>query len=307
MDLVAETLGDAYLEARTEHEASPAEVDACLAALLDAAEAELPTLALDRADVVRALSALEASCFELGPDEVLEVRLALGCAAGDDVAVRAFEASYMAIVDRAVAHMGLSADAMDELRQVVRDKLLVAASGPPKIVGYAGRGKLAGLVKVVAVRAAISMLRKEKRHLPGAGGDLRDLPGAAIDPELSFLKAHYRAAFKRAFEAAVRSLGSRERNVLRLHLLGGMTLEQVARMYGMHRATVIRSLAKVRKHLYGETHRRMRRELEVGQDELESIMHLVRSRLDVSLGGLLRSTRDFGSARELDDHGGAPR
>lgn len=295
-------LADTYLRARAKvEEASAAEVEARLEGLLGAAEAELPALGVERLDVVRTLAALDAGCFELGPEEVLEVRLALGCAAGGGVAVKAFEERYIGIVDKAVAHMGLSADMLDELRQVVRGKLLVADDGRPKIVGYAGRGRLGGLVKVVAVRAAISMLRKQKRELPGAAQELEDLPSAAIDPELQFLDAHYRGAFKAAFEEAVRSLDKRERNVLRLHLLGGMTLEQVARMYGMHRATVVRSLAKVRKHLFTRTRKTMRRRLEVSPDELDSIMRLVQSRLDVSLGGLLRSTQEFGSVKASEE------
>lgn len=47
--------------------------------------------------------------------------------------------------------------------QTVRDKLLVAdTDGEVKIVRYAGGGSLRGLVKVTAVRTAISLLRKHK-------------------------------------------------------------------------------------------------------------------------------------------------
>jgi RNA polymerase sigma-70 factor, ECF subfamily len=64
----------------------------------------------------------------------------------------------------------------------------------------------------------------------------------------------------------------RDRDLLRLHFLGGVTLEQLAQMYGVHRATVVRSLAAARQ-----------------ADELDEMFDLVASRVELSIERLLAS------------------
>ena len=163
----------------------------------------------------------------------------------------------------------------------------------PKIVGYAGRGTLHGLVKVVATRTALSLLRRRGVESPGDEA-LLDVEGEA-DPELSFLKAHYRAAFRAAFEEAVHALAPRERNLLRLHCLRNVTLEALAAMYGVHRATIVRQLAKIRDELDRLTRKGLRERLG-GADarEIAEVMELVRSRFDVSVERLLRTMESTG-------------
>jgi predicted DNA-binding protein (UPF0251 family) len=84
-------------------------------------------------------------------------------------------------------------------------------------------------------------------------------------------------------------LDRRERNVLRLHLLGGMTLEQVARMYGIDRSTVVRLLQKVRGKLYAQTCKLLREDLAIERAQLDDVLALVRSRFEVSLPRLLET------------------
>jgi hypothetical protein len=73
--------------------------------------------------------------------------------------------------------------------------------------------------------------------------------------------------------------------MLRLHHLGGVTLDQLAAMYASLRHTV-RWLADVRKPARG-TRTMLRTRLAVSADELDSIMELIGSRLDASVRRLL--------------------
>ena len=84
-------------------------------------------------------------------------------------------------------------------------------------------------------------------------------------------------------------LDGRERNVLRLHHMGGMTLEQVARMYAVDRSTVVRLLQKVRGKLFTQTCKALREELAIERAELDDVLALIRSRFEVSLGRLLET------------------
>jgi RNA polymerase sigma-70 factor (ECF subfamily) len=231
----------------------------------------------------------------LSDDAAAELYLACACARGDETALARFDARFLDVVPAALAHMKLPAATVDEVRQMVREKLLVVdGDGVRKLDRYAGQGKLRGLIKVVAVRTAISVLRKTRREAPLGDDALAAIPTPEHDPELAYMKARYRSEFKIAFEVAARQLESRDRNLLRLHLLDGVTLEQIAEMYSVHRATVVRWLAKVRDKLFSNTRKHMRERLDVSPEEFESLMGLIQSRLDVSVQRMLQ-TRDDGA------------
>lgn len=233
---------------------------------------------------------------------IADVYLACACGRGDPVALGYLEKHYLARIPAAVGHMRLPAATVDEVAQQVRAKLLLAEPGEtPKIARYAAQGKLRGLIQLVAVRTAISFLRKHKRELPQAQEQLMALPDVADDPELGYLKARYRSEFRAAFAESVADLSARERNLLRLHLLKGVTLPALASMYSVHRATVIRWLAKARETLFAGTRRRMRKRLDVDNEEFESVMRLIHSRLDVSVQRLFATEAAAGDAPDKPD------
>ena len=249
--------------------------------LVDEAMAAWPTLKLDRDSLRAAIDALPSKNAE----RAAELALGMACAQGDPTALMILERTYLSALPRAIGHMKLDADTVDEVVQEVRRKLLVG--DPPKIGEYAGKGSLRGLLKVTATRTAISLLRKTGRVGPG------DEPivdaSQSHDLEASFLKREYRGVFCDAFEAAIRGLDRHERNLLRLHFLGKVTLEQLAKMYGVHRATIVRRIAAVRESLEKETRGKMRDALKLDARELDSVMELIRSRLDVSVERMLHT------------------
>ncbi|MEM9072171.1 MAG: sigma-70 family RNA polymerase sigma factor [Myxococcota bacterium] len=249
--------------------------------VLTACEVELPGVTIDREVLDAALRALPNVDDARG----VEVALALACGAQDPRALRILEDRYLGALPRAIAHMKLSPALVDDVLQEVRRKLLVG--DPPKIVEYAGKGSLRGLLRVTATRTAISMIRKTKRI--DVGDDPVIDPEASHDFEASFLKAEYRGAFRSAFETAIGDLDGHERNLLRLHFLGRVTLEKLATMYGVHRATIVRRLAKIREELAKQTHAGLREALAITEPELESVMDLIRSRMDVSVERMLQT------------------
>ncbi|MEZ4401279.1 MAG: sigma-70 family RNA polymerase sigma factor [Kofleriaceae bacterium] len=282
------SLAAIYLAARGAADATvvadAAALEAALAEACAAAAQAWPGVAVESAALVAALASRAAPTVEAA----VELALALGCARGDAAALAAFERAYLADVPAGLAHMRLDRALLDDVLQEVRTKLVVAdGDGPPRIVGYAGLGKLRGLCQVMATRAALDRLRRAGRDRPDAALATMAAPGD--DPELAYLKAHYRDAFKAAFARAAAELDARDRNLLRLHHLGGVTLDQLAAMYGVHRATAVRWLADVRKRLLAGTRAGLRAALAVEPDELDSIMGLIGSRLEASVRRLLDS------------------
>lgn len=263
--------------------------DDSLATLCDEAAATWPGVSVDKAALVAAMRAKLAAEDPpaLTVSGVAELHLALACARGDAAAIAIFDREYLDVVRAALSTMKLPAATIEDIRSVVRDKLLLAdADQPPRVVAYAGHGRLRGLIQVTATRAAIDRIRHEEREaeLPAD-----DQLAAAGDVELSLIKAQYREAFVAGFTVAVQTLERRDRNLLRLHLLGGVTLEQLAQMYGVHRATVVRWLAAARSALFEATRAHVATSIGAPADELDQMFELVRSRVELSVERLLAS------------------
>jgi RNA polymerase sigma-70 factor (ECF subfamily) len=219
------------------------------------------------------------------PSYEADLALARACAAGDPTALQRFEREHLAQVGAFVAHIDRGRDFVDELCQHLRDKLFVAsASGPGKIAAYRGRGPLGGWLRVVAVRAALDL--KRAQDAPPGDAEI-PLDAAGSDPELDLIKAHYRRELADAFSATLRALPPEERTVLRLHALEGCTIDELAALYGVHRATAARWIDGARERLLEETRRLLGERLRLPAGEVDSVLGLLRSRVELSLQPLL--------------------
>ena len=252
-----------------------------------AARAAWPTLGLSRDAFAGALPP--------GTDPPAEPRwadlyLAAACAHGDPEALRQFERHLLPEADAAIRGVEPEPAFVDEVRQRVRTKLLVAEPGhAPKIADYAGRGPLAGWLCVVALRTAMS-LQRERRRADARHGDERwavalTWPSTA-DPELEHWKQSYGAELGEALVQACAALPDRERAVLRLCFVDGLGIDRIGAIYGVHRSTAARWLQRAREELLRTTRERLAERLQATPTQLSSMDRLVHSQLEVSLGGL---------------------
>jgi RNA polymerase sigma-70 factor (ECF subfamily) len=212
-----------------------------------------------------------------------DLLLARACLQGDPRALRDFEARHFPEVADFIARVDPTPAFAEEVRQTLRDELFVAkGTKPPKIASYSGRGPLGAWLRLVAVRVALTLKRRE-RSVPL----MAEPASAAPDPELDFLKAKYREEFKRAFQSTLEGLTADERNVLRLHYLDGLPIESVAALLGVHRATVHRWMARSRQNLLAATRKQLAERLGLDSAEVASVLRLIQSRLDLSMSRLL--------------------
>ncbi|WP_224363461.1 sigma-70 family RNA polymerase sigma factor [Hyalangium versicolor] len=221
-----------------------------------------------------------------------ELYLACACAAQVPAALTAFQERFSIEVDQALRKRKDTPLQPDELRQVLWEKLFVGRPGAqPKIADYSGRGPLGAWVRVAAVRTSLNLREQGAREVlvEVERPVFSNIP--TPDPELAFLKSRYRAEFKEALETAMAELPSDQRNVLRLHFLDGLSIDRIGAVYGVHRATAARWVQKGREALLEGTCRLLSERLQVTPPELESILDMVRSQLDVSLGGLMRESK----------------
>jgi RNA polymerase sigma-70 factor (ECF subfamily) len=215
-----------------------------------------------------------------------DLYLALACAHGDARAIAAFEHHCIDAVDGTLARLGADGDIVSEVKQRLRYTLLVGDRKPPAITGFSGRGNLRGWVRVIAVREALALMRPPRQGAALEQTLLEERVLPADDPELSFLKGTYRQAFKSAFAAALGQLSDRDRTLLKQQLLDGLSIDELGALYRVHRATAARWLEQARHHLVDDTLATMRSQLQVRPEELDSILRLIRSQLDMSLNGL---------------------
>lgn len=217
-----------------------------------------------------------------------DLYLACACAGRHDRAAAAFAAEYGADIERAVARVRAPGVSPDDVRQIVLQRILVGEPDrPPKIDGYVGRGTLRSWVRAVAVRAAIDLHRTAGDREVSREPTLLDNLRAASDPELDYLEQHYQGEFRRAFEVAVAGLSARDRNHLRHACIEKLTIDQLAALYGVHRSTAARRVATAREALLEATRAALIESLGVTDGELDSILRLLGSRVDVSVQRLL--------------------
>ncbi len=142
-------------------------------------------------------------------------------------------------------------------------------------------------MRASTVREAISLARKSNRELLGKDEYIAGLPALEDDPEMVHLKGLYRKVFKAAFEEAFTQLSARDRTLLRYKYCDATTLDEIALLYRVHRATAARWLAQIREQLFSRTRELMKAELATSESELDSIMRVIQSKLDVSIADQL--------------------
>jgi RNA polymerase sigma-70 factor (ECF subfamily) len=102
-------------------------------------------------------------------------------------------------------------------------------------------------------------------------------------PELEHLRRVYTAEFREALLAALGELSAHDRNILRQQYVYRMTIDQIGAIHGVHRVTASRWEVKARTALLAKTRRGLLRQLRIDATELDSIMRVIQSQLDVSL------------------------
>jgi RNA polymerase sigma-70 factor (ECF subfamily) len=224
---------------------------------------------------------------EAGPCTA-DLYLACACSRGDTRALAAFDARVLSVIDPALGKLGIGADVVGEVKQRLRTSLLVGdgEGSPPRILQFNGKGDLRGWVRVIAVREALALGAKDRRFQPLDDDSLAERLLPDSDPELAHLKRFYSAEFKAAFASALGALEDRERLLLRQQFIDGLTIDEVGALYRVHRATAARWMERARTRVMESTLAELRRRLAVGPAELDSILRLIRSQLEVSMGPL---------------------
>jgi len=278
---------DAFVDACSAAGGTAAVDDDGLAALVQRARAVLPGTELDALAFAGALGRVVATGVALVEVDVAELALALGCVAGQREALTLLERRYLQPLPEQLAHMRLDAATLADVQQTTRGRLLLAREGhSPRLLGYAGRGQLGALVRVIATRAALDATRGERRKREVALSELTCVLMTSADPERLAASVRKREVFRAAFEAAIAGLDPADRTMMRLYAVDGVGIDGLALAYGIHRSTAARRVAVVRERIRLGTVAELGRR-GVAEPEIESIIAVVDEGLELTLSRIL--------------------
>ena len=229
-----------------------------------------------------AVAALERTHLE-------DLALATAAASGAPRAIEEVDAAVRGAARAVARTMRLSDAEADEAAQIARVKLLVrTATVEAAITRYSGAGPLRAFVASVVGQEALRLVKKAGRERPE-----EDL-SAIVLPQITSARilGPFLDACKRAYHEALATLDARERTVLRLTVVDGLTADEVGAGYQVHRVTVARWLRQIRERLLAETRARLAADLGLSASGLDAMVETHLADVDVSLSRVLRETED---------------
>jgi RNA polymerase sigma-70 factor (ECF subfamily) len=267
------------------------ELDAAVVEFLQRARGAWPDVHVSDEALLRHLgsriSTDEDPIAQLATLHAGDMYLACGCALGDARAIAAFERVYVSQISAYLSRADALAGFTNDVKQAVRERILVARDSLlPRIESYNGRGPLGGWLRIVTTRIAADLRRAQQHDSQRVEGPP---PMAQPNPEVAYLKQRYGVEFERALGEAFGQLTAKDQNLLRLHYVDGLAPSAIAPMYGVSTRTVQRWLGAVQKGILADVRRILGARLKVPTHELDSLLGLVQSQLDISFHKFMKA------------------
>jgi RNA polymerase sigma-70 factor, ECF subfamily len=250
-----------------------------------------PQVVLDEAVFGRHLArcATDAGAGSLADVPATDIYLACACAARVRGAATAFERKLGPVIRRAISRVLNTVDERQEAEQRVWHRLFVEdGQRPPRITQYLGNGPLENWVSVVSMRIAVSFVRAESAERRLRTKVIVDT--ASVDPERLLMKGELRRPFETAVTEALGRLSPRERMMLKLHVVSGMTLEAIGKSLGVTRQAMSKTFCRCRERILGEVEAALKERFKLSRHDFSSILRAVASQLDASLSRALEKS-----------------
>ncbi|MCP4448043.1 MAG: sigma-70 family RNA polymerase sigma factor [Myxococcales bacterium] len=244
-----------------------------------------PTLSESAESYATYLLSLDSEEAPLEEIRGADLYVAWCCSRGCGAALEHFWTACVPTARRAALSVTKDEDLAEDVVQEVLKKLIVGtADKTGTLASYRGRSKLERWLRSVTVRAAISASRKNSQMGVSEDEDAAlQVPAVDDDPELALLKESSGAMVETALRDSLRELDSETRLVLQQHLIDGLTIDQLASVYRIHRVTAARRIAKAREALLSATRHKLRRAVQLTGGHLDSLINFAQSRVKLSL------------------------
>jgi RNA polymerase sigma-70 factor len=217
-------------------------------------------------------------------ERLREAYLVWACAQGAPLAHQRLDREFLSKLGPAIGRIDRAAAFHDEVLQRVRARLLVSDTGEPRILSWSGAAPLLAWLSAVAVRTALNLTREQGRAaLEDDDSVLDSVANLGPAPELALARAQHTAAFRTSFREAFATLSARERNLLRLQVVEGLTLADIGALYQVNKSTVSRWLGACHQRLGIALRARLSTALDLDACQLDSVINGLQSNLELSL------------------------
>ena len=229
-----------------------------------------------------------------GPPDSLrwsDLALAHACGNGTDAAVADFLERHASVMQGAARKINAAPDFVAEATASLQERLLAPRpDAPRRIATYRGRGSLADWVAVAATRNAINLATSRGEQIRTQTDVLSDLVGEE-HPELRYLAERYADEVNEAVRSGFEAASEADRKLLRMHYVDGIGLAELGALYGVHKSTMSRRIARVRDTVLEATCASLSERIDEPAARADSLLTLLRSRIDITLSRVLQPTR----------------
>jgi RNA polymerase sigma-70 factor (ECF subfamily) len=223
----------------------------------------------------------------LTPSIASDLFLSFACFAKVPGALQVFQLTFDPIVVAAARRLDATGGLVDELRQRLSEMLFVGSGrSGPRISEYKGRGPLSAWVRTCAKRVALRLAKVGSPEVLMTRDALADEISDVCDQELSLLKDHYGELFRQELVLALNELPARDRMLLQLHLVAGLSTTRIAKMYHLNQSSISRQLQRAAATTFLLIKQRIHARLGVATAELESLLDLARSHIELTLSSM---------------------
>ncbi len=256
--------------------------ESALSDAIAAAQTRWPGIKINASGLLAHLAKLEESTSgHVDTNRLEEIALCFACGSGDSVAIQAFETSYFSELTIALRKLDAKRGTFEEMRQLARHHLFVGAPGAAKVLTYLGMGSLRKWVRVVMTHLAINTLSREAPETAMSDKVLAALMGGNIeDPELTYIKQHYRNDLQTAFHEAFAQMSEEDQSLIQNAFYTRLSIDTLAVLYDIHRSTAARRVLKVRDELVTNVRAALKDRLHISSNECDSLLRFMRSQLE---------------------------
>jgi len=212
----------------------------------------------------------------------------LACLQGCRGAAEVLNEAYLLPLTESINRICQSAELTDGVLQKLREKLLLPPT--PRLLSYRAPGNFRAWLKVVATSLALDVARelgiKRRREV-----ELDErLEALAAGPEEHYIRAEFQEVFRASLRAAIKRLPERERQALRMHLVGGWNITQIGRVFSVNKSTAARWLVAAKDQLHQLLCADLGRRLGANSEPNSGVLEELPSRLDINLSSLFQTT-----------------
>ncbi|MBL8922580.1 MAG: sigma-70 family RNA polymerase sigma factor [Myxococcaceae bacterium] len=176
-----------------------------------------------------------------------------------------------------------------ELAQRVRTRLLVAPKGKePRLATYDGRGKLKSWLWT-ATRLELLQATRGMGQAPADDIDeLGHLAATDRSPEAAARSKKDTKLVSDALQAALEVLEPKERTLLRMRFVDGVSTEELGRMFQVHRTTAQRWIEAAQAKIMAAMRARLAHEARLKDGEIDALVGEVAQSISLRLSQVLR-------------------